>query len=83
MLGGPKTIRGDLLARMRRLATGGIRMHAQIVLCPGLNDGAHLARTVRDLSGLHPAVATIAVVPVMTSSLVTGPAPFDWPTRSA
>jgi putative radical SAM enzyme (TIGR03279 family) len=64
LLGGPKTIRGDLLARMRRLATGGIRMHAQIVLCPGLNDGAHLSRTVRDLGELHPAVATIAVVPV-------------------
>jgi putative radical SAM enzyme (TIGR03279 family) len=64
LLGRPKTLRGDLLARMRRLADAGIRMHAQIVLCPGLNDGEHLARTVRDLAGLHPAVATIAVVPV-------------------
>jgi putative radical SAM enzyme (TIGR03279 family) len=64
LLGEPKTIRGDLLARMRRLAAGGIRMHAQIVLCPGLNDGDHLARTVRELSELAPAVATVAVVPV-------------------
>jgi putative radical SAM enzyme (TIGR03279 family) len=64
LLGSPKTIRGDLLARMRRLAEAGIRMHAQIVLCPGLNDGAHLERSVRELAALHPAVTTIAIVPV-------------------
>jgi putative radical SAM enzyme (TIGR03279 family) len=64
LLGNPKTLRGDLLERMRQLAAGGIRMHAQIVLCPGLNDGAALERTVRDLAGLHPAVRTVAVVPV-------------------
>src|SRR5581483_5317647 len=64
LLGSPKTIRGDLMERMRRLAAGGIRMHAQIVLCPGLNDGPHLARSVRELGELHPGVATVAVVPV-------------------
>jgi len=36
----------------------------QIVVCPGLNDGVHLARTVSDLAALHPAVASIGVVPV-------------------
>ena len=30
---------GDILASLRRLAAGGIRMHTQIVLCPGINDG--------------------------------------------
>jgi putative radical SAM enzyme (TIGR03279 family) len=49
---------------MKRLAAGGIRMHTQIVLCPGINDGPHLVKTVNDLSGLFPAVASIAVVPV-------------------
>jgi putative radical SAM enzyme (TIGR03279 family) len=39
-------------------------MHAQIVLCPGWNDGAHLDRTVHELARLHPAVPTTAVVPV-------------------
>jgi putative radical SAM enzyme (TIGR03279 family) len=39
-------------------------MHAQIVLCPGLNDGPHLDRSVRELAELHPQVATVAVVPV-------------------
>jgi putative radical SAM enzyme (TIGR03279 family) len=64
LLGGPKTLRGELMERMRLLAAHGIRMHAQIVLCPGLNDGAHLERSVRDLATLHPALASIAVVPV-------------------
>jgi putative radical SAM enzyme (TIGR03279 family) len=53
-----------ILPRMARLAAAGIRMHAQIVLCPDLNDGAHLERTVLDLERLHPAVATAAIVPV-------------------
>jgi putative radical SAM enzyme (TIGR03279 family) len=64
LLGKPKTIRGDLMERLARLAAGGIRIHAQSVLCPGLNDGAQLERTVRELSALHPAVATVTVVPV-------------------
>jgi putative radical SAM enzyme (TIGR03279 family) len=54
----------EILPRLERLAKAGIRIHAQIVLCPGLNDGAHLARTVRELAPLHPHVATTAIVPV-------------------
>ncbi|HXH82715.1 MAG TPA: DUF512 domain-containing protein, partial [Candidatus Tectomicrobia bacterium] len=54
----------EILPRLERLAKAGIRMHAQVVLCPGLNDGAHLARTVRELAPLHPQVATTAIVPV-------------------
>jgi putative radical SAM enzyme (TIGR03279 family) len=64
LLGSPKTIRGDLMERLARLTAAGIRLHTQIVLCPGLNDGPHLERTVRELALLHPGVATIAVVPV-------------------
>jgi putative radical SAM enzyme (TIGR03279 family) len=64
LLGSPKTIKGDLMERLRRLVAAGIRLHAQIVLCPGLNDGPHLLRTVRELGELHPGVATVAVVPV-------------------
>jgi putative radical SAM enzyme (TIGR03279 family) len=63
LLGRPK-IKGELLPRMARLARAGIRMHAQIVLCPEWNDGPHLERSVRDLAELHPGVATVAVVPV-------------------
>ncbi len=63
LLGKPR-VKGELLPRMKRLARAGIRMHAQIVLCPGWNDDAHLEKSVRDLAELHPAVATVAVVPV-------------------
>jgi len=63
LLGRPKVSR-EILPVMERLAQAGIAMHAQIVLCPGLNDGVHLERTVSDLSTLHPGVATTAIVPV-------------------
>lgn len=63
LLGRPRGS-ADVLPRMERLARADIRMHAQIVLCPDLNDGPHLARTVHDLARLHPHVATAAVVPV-------------------
>ncbi len=54
----------DILEQIRRLGTLRIRIHAQIVVTPGLNDGAHLARTVADLSDLHPTVQSIGIVPV-------------------
>src|SRR5438093_805271 len=54
----------EILPRMERLARAGIRMPAQIVLCPDWNDGGHLARTVGDLERLHPHVTTTAIVPV-------------------
>jgi putative radical SAM enzyme (TIGR03279 family) len=63
LLGQPR-VRRELLPVMERLAKAGIAMHAQIVLCPGWNDGAQLARTVHELARLHPAVPTVAVVPV-------------------
>jgi putative radical SAM enzyme (TIGR03279 family) len=54
----------EIVPRLERLAKAGIRVHAQVVLCPGLNDGPHLARTVHELAPLHPHVATTAIVPV-------------------
>ena len=63
LLGRPR-VATPILPVMARLARAGISMHAQIVLCPGLNDGARLARTVFDLSALHPGVRTTAIVPV-------------------
>jgi len=62
MLGNKKV--PDIMESMKRLAAGGIRMHAQIVLCPGINDGLHLQKTLNDLAGLFPAIMSIAVVPV-------------------
>src|SRR5215470_15124663 len=63
LLGRPR-VSAEILPRLERLAKAGIRMHAQIVLCPDLNDGTHLERTVTELARLHPHVATTAVVPV-------------------
>jgi putative radical SAM enzyme (TIGR03279 family) len=63
LLGRPR-VATEILPRLERLARAGIRMHAQIVLCPDLNDGVHLQRTVEELAPLHPHVATTAVVPV-------------------
>jgi putative radical SAM enzyme (TIGR03279 family) len=57
-------VKDDLLPRMKRLADHGIVMHTQIVLCPGWNDGRHLARTLRDLFSFHPQVQSVAVVPL-------------------
>jgi putative radical SAM enzyme (TIGR03279 family) len=54
----------DLDRKMRRLIAGGIRLHTQIVLMPGVNDGAQLEKTVFDLRGYYPGVHSIAVVPL-------------------
>jgi putative radical SAM enzyme (TIGR03279 family) len=63
LLGRPRHS-AEILPRLERLAKAGIRVHAQIVLCPGWNDGAHLERSVHELAPLHPSVATAAIVPV-------------------
>jgi len=55
---------GPIMAVLRRLAEAGISLHAQVVLCPGLNDGAALEKTINDLYSLYPAVQSMAVVPV-------------------
>jgi len=53
-----------VLPQLRRLVDGGIRLHTQVVVCPGLNDGAQLSRTLLDLAALYPGVRSVAVVPV-------------------
>ena len=54
----------DILGVMERLIRGGIHLHGQIVVCPGINDGDELERTLRSLLPLRPGLATVAVVPV-------------------
>ncbi len=53
-----------ILEQLRKLAAAGIAMHTQVVLCPGLNDGAELEHTVADLAALYPAVRSLAIVPL-------------------
>jgi UDP-N-acetylenolpyruvoylglucosamine reductase len=49
---------------MRRFAAHNITMNCQIVSCPGINDGAALDRSLRELAEMFPAVNSISVVPV-------------------
>jgi putative radical SAM enzyme (TIGR03279 family) len=53
-----------IMEQLQRLAAARIVTHTQVVLCPGLNDGAELERTVADLAALYPAVRSLAIVPV-------------------
>jgi putative radical SAM enzyme (TIGR03279 family) len=60
-----------ILPILQRLHDGGIDVHAQIVLCPGWNDGDALRQTLYELALLHPAISgkragtlSVAIVPV-------------------
>ncbi len=55
---------GSLMDRLGKLRDNGLQFHAQIVLCPGLNDGAVLERTIEDLASLFPSSQSLAIVPV-------------------
>ncbi len=54
---------GEVLAYLDRIAESGLELHAQIVLCRGLNDGAALDRTMRDLRKYIPSLTSVSVVP--------------------
>lgn len=55
---------GQLMDKLRYLKEHGISYHCQVVLCPGLNDGEQLTRTLTDLASLRPAALSVALVPV-------------------
>ncbi len=55
---------GEALGQMKRLAQAGIRLNCQLVLCPGVNDGPELTRSLEDLGALWPSVQSVACVPV-------------------
>jgi len=54
----------DLMPLLERLIDAGIRIQAQVVCCPGINDGAVLEKTFEDLYGLRRGIDNMAVVPV-------------------
>jgi putative radical SAM enzyme (TIGR03279 family) len=59
---------GRLMDQLAWFQEHELQIHAQVVLCPGINDGEHLTRTLTDLASFHrgdfPAVASAAVVPI-------------------
>jgi putative radical SAM enzyme (TIGR03279 family) len=55
----------DVLEQLRRLAELDLEVHTQVVLVPGLNDGAHLMQTLDDLASLYlEPVASVGIVPI-------------------
>jgi putative radical SAM enzyme (TIGR03279 family) len=56
--------RADIDDKLQRLLDNDIELHAQVVLCPEINDGAILEKTLRDLAAHYPKVVSTAVVPV-------------------
>jgi len=63
---------GDALRYINQLADAGISMNCQLVLCPGINDGEELRRSIEDLGRLYPAVQSVACVPVGLSKYREG-----------
>lgn len=55
---------GEVLRYIPKLAENGIFMNCQLVLCPGINDGVELERTLEDLSQWMPQIQSVACVPV-------------------
>jgi putative radical SAM enzyme (TIGR03279 family) len=62
LVGNPKG--ALIMEHLARLERAGIDYHAQLVLCPGVNDGPELDRSLRDLASLGPHLKSIAGVPV-------------------
>lgn len=54
---------GEVLKYLRRLADAGTKLRGQIVLCKGINDGAELDRSMRDLYSYYPAMDSVSIVP--------------------
>ncbi|AAP99163.1 MULTISPECIES: TIGR03279 family radical SAM protein [Prochlorococcus] len=59
---------GLIMEQIKWFAEKKLQLHAQIVVCPGINDGKNLAKTINDLfqyaQGTWPAIISTAVVPV-------------------
>ncbi|WP_413161524.1 TIGR03279 family radical SAM protein [Capilliphycus salinus ALCB114379] len=59
---------GEILKQLKWFQENRLQIHAQVVVCPGINDGEHLEKTLQDLAEFHsgeiPTVASVAVVPV-------------------
>ena len=55
---------GEIFSKVNRLKDAGIIMNGQIVLCRGVNDGAELERSIRELTAYMPQLESVSVVPV-------------------
>src|SRR5690349_8956756 len=56
--------RADISTKLRRLLDAGIEIHAQVVLCPEINDREVLTKTIFDLAAEYPRITSVAIVPL-------------------
>jgi putative radical SAM enzyme (TIGR03279 family) len=65
--------RADISSKLARLLDAGIEVHAQVVLCPAINDGDVLRKTIFDLSAEYPRITSVAIVPLGLTRYNTDP----------
>jgi putative radical SAM enzyme (TIGR03279 family) len=56
--------RADISKKLKKLLDAGIEVHAQVVLCPNINDGKVLEKTINDLAAEYPRITSVAIVPL-------------------
>ena len=66
----------EIAKQLDRLEAAGADYHTQVVLCAGLNDGAELERTIREIVARRPHALSLAVVPVGVTKYRTDPYPL-------
>jgi putative radical SAM enzyme (TIGR03279 family) len=72
MLGVDKQ-RADISTKLARLLDAEIEVHAQVVLCPGINDRKVLRKTIFDLAAEYPRITSVAIVPLGLTRYNTDP----------
>ena len=65
--------RADISSKLTRMLDAGIEIHAQVVLCPGINDGEVLRKTIFDLAAEYPRITSVAIVPLGLTRYNTDP----------
>ncbi len=56
--------RAGITDKLERMMAAGIEVHAQVVLCPNINDGEILRQTIFELAAFYPKVSSVAIVPL-------------------
>ena len=56
--------RANISSKLKQLLDAGIEVHAQVVLCPKINDGEVLLKTIEDLAAEFPRITSVAIVPL-------------------
>jgi putative radical SAM enzyme (TIGR03279 family) len=63
----------DPIAMIKTFAKNNISMHFQVVLCPSINDGNYLKKTIEDVAKFYPFASSIALVPVSSTKFRANP----------